>query len=122
MVSCRFMQAAPSQVRIRSSARVLGLITAGLLIGVLLLSGGSHWWDVDLAFSRVWWHSPHEWFGDRSGVCWFLNEYGAWPGVLLVITRSAVSCGSSPYRSALKTWRSVNDPIPVVVSGVRFAG
>jgi membrane-associated PAP2 superfamily phosphatase len=61
------------------------VVSIGMLLFVALLSEGMHWWDADVAFSRIWWHPPHKWFGDRSVVCWFLNEFGAWPGVLLAI-------------------------------------
>jgi lipid A 4'-phosphatase len=63
--------------------RTVGIIAAGILVGVLLLSEAMRWWDVDKAFSRIWWHTPHIWFGDKSVVCWFLYTLGPWPGILL---------------------------------------
>ena len=44
------------------------------------------------------------------------------PGVVEVISTSAVSPGRSPYRRELKICRSLKRPIPVVLSGVRFRG
>ena len=66
-----------------SSIRALGIFAAGLLTCVWLVSSAMRQWDIDLAFSHVWWHAPHNWFGDRSAVCWFLYEFGPLPGVLL---------------------------------------
>src|SRR3954470_7941156 len=65
------------------SFRTVGIISGVMLVGVLLLSGSMQWWDLDMAFSRVWWHPPHMWFGDKSTVCWFLYHFGPWPGILL---------------------------------------
>jgi hypothetical protein len=45
-----------------------------------------------------------------------------WPGTLDVISTSGVSPGRSPCRIALKICLSLNRPIPVALSGVRFRG
>jgi len=88
------VQPSSSQIRKHSCAPVLGLLTGGLIIVVLLLSKAAPRWDFDLAFSRLWWCPPHLWFGDRSVVCWFLNHYGAWPGVLLAVGALVVFAAS----------------------------
>ena len=44
------------------------------------------------------------------------------PGVVDVISTSAVSPGLKPYRMALKICRSLKRPMPVVLCGVRLRG
>src|SRR4029078_3389054 len=83
LLSVPMQSSSEGRPRPRLRAVVPGAVWAGMLVIVALLSEGMHWWDADVAFSRIWWHPPHKWFGDRSAVCWFLNTFGAWPGVLL---------------------------------------
>lgn len=84
MFRCGIMQRFPLAKLLKpSSLRMLGSFTIGLFLFTWLLSAVMPRWDIDLAFSHLWWHAPHSWFSDRSTVCWFLNEFGPLPGVLL---------------------------------------
>ncbi len=41
--------------------------------------------DIDLSLSRLWWHTSGQWFGKRSAVCDFLNDFGPLPGLALAL-------------------------------------
>lgn len=72
-----------SRSRKKSRISILLLFSVGLLAFTWLFSLSMRWFDSDMAFSRLWWHGPRAWFGDKSATCWLLNEFGPVPGVLL---------------------------------------
>jgi membrane-associated PAP2 superfamily phosphatase len=107
MVGFGFMQRPASvQPPYASCVRLLGVITLGMVAGVLVFSEVMPLWDTDLAFSHLWWHPPRIWYGDRSAVCWFLNGIGAWPGVLLAVGALGVLVMSL----VRKRWRRFTQP------------
>ncbi len=86
--------------------RPLAIFIAVLMALALAVSMLVRIWDVDLAMARLWWHAPRIWFGSRSSVCQFLNDYGPAPALAVAMGAALVGIISTWHRP----WRRLGPP------------